>query len=336
MLLLGGEPPVIAMLDAPSPEYIDRIRKDLKRGEIRKLSANVNGLAWNLDLGIEETRGNQTMWDGFFDSSASNTPRFVPLYKESKLLAALWPRYQLDHFFLHIADRVAGGGITVSNEEFQKSAIGFRGQRRKCSGTWSIAKDSTSLVDGKCAAIINDEFPESCKSLHMQLAVFAIADFIDGIVTTSKLTEEAQLRLTAVVSALFWSRLTAYCGIDSTTRELSEAELSQVQYYVKDLASTTVYVMKSSPGLAMVLLAQPIVGLILFCSRIILKSSPISGNFGLMNVLAGYKSRNGKMLMGAGLSGEASEPIELIIYEDSYPRYENESRLRTEGIKFEG
>jgi hypothetical protein len=83
------------------------------------------------------------------------------------------------------------------------------------------------------------------------------------------------------------------------------------KYERDDTAFKTVGVLRQSPFLALVLLAQPIIGLVLFIVRIILRSSPISGGFGLISVLSGHTAKEGNLLRGAGLSGEVVERIEL-------------------------
>jgi hypothetical protein len=79
--------------------------------------------------------------------------------------------------------------------------------------------------------------------------------------------------------------------------------------------------------LALVLLAHPIIGLVLFIVRIILHSSPVSGGFGLISVLSGHTAKEGDLLRGAGLSGELAERIVLNFNHDG-EAWEGGERLR--------
>ncbi|QGI67656.1 hypothetical protein CEK26_011609 [Fusarium fujikuroi] len=143
---------------------------------------------------------------------------------------------------------------------------------------------------------------------------YLLSDFVSDLLTAN-LDEAAQIKFTAVVSSLLWSRLAAFCGIGSPVNDLDPKDRERFEYYRPDKAWKTVTVLKRSPLLAIVLLAQPTVGLVLLIVRIVFCSSPVSGGFGLISVLAGHRPDEGDILRGVGLSGDVKERIELVFDE---------------------
>ncbi|KAL9572289.1 hypothetical protein ACKAV7_003490 [Fusarium commune] len=151
---------------------------------------------------------------------------------------------------------------------------------------------------------------ESNRKIKPSKERFLLSDFVSDLLT-DKLDEAAQIRFTAVVSSLLWSRLAAFCGIGSPVNDLSSNDRKQFEYHRPDEAWKTVTVLRGSLLLAIVLLAQPTVGFVLLIVRIAFCSSPVSGGFGLISVLSGNRSNESDILSGAGLSGDAKERIEL-------------------------
>nr|RBQ94664.1 hypothetical protein FVER53263_07696 [Fusarium verticillioides] len=331
MLLLTDDTIRVAMLDGPSPSYVKSIRADLWGQQSYTVSTNVFGLAWHLDHEADKQRKNNTWWNQRFDSSDDDAPQNISLYKEKKWLSTLWPQGQVDEFFVlltpHVGPSKEERNIKPSKERFQKEALEFTSQRLKCTGKWKITANSVNLIEGSCAGSLEEEFPHGCETLHLNDARYLLSDFVSDLLT-DHLDEAAQIRFTAVVSSLLWSRLAAFCGIGSSVNDLKAGEREQFEYHRPDKSWKTVTVLKRSPLLAIVLLAQPIVGSILLIVRIAFCSSPVSGGFGLISVLAGHVFDERDILSGAGLSGDVKERIELA-FDGGGDRYDGRGeRLR--------
>jgi hypothetical protein len=333
MLLLNERPVSVAMLDGPSPEYVDTIRQGLQGLDSYSVAADINSLAWKQDTEVEKHRNDVGWWNS--SSDRKKTPDSIRLYKEKKWFTFLWPESQLSHFFLLLRPqkKTCESGkdcqkIKPTEDEFREQSIGFIGQWRKCHGKWSITLSSVDLVEGYCHDDFEQTPDSSCITLHLDDAVSILSDFI-GRLDSSNLTEQGQIQMTAAVSAFLWSRLTAYCGIDSLVNRLERdhKDTSMFKYERDDTTFKTVGVLRQSPLLALVLLAHPIIGLVLFIVRIILHSSPVSGGFGLISVLSGHTAKEGDLLRGAGLSGELAERIVLNFNHDG-EAWEGGERLR--------
>ncbi|KAJ4262919.1 hypothetical protein NW762_006532 [Fusarium torreyae] len=311
MLLLDDKSISVAMLDGPSPSYVESIRNKLRSQQSYTVAANVSALSWKLDPEVNEHRDDDDWWNNFYNKSAGQGPQYISLYKERMWLSSLWTDPQVHRFFMLLTPhKKESRKIRPTKLEFQKLAIGFVSQRRRCKGKWKITPSAVDLVEGDCTETFEGPFPSDCRTLHLNDARFLISDFVGGL-DTRELTEEGQIRLTAVVSALFWSRLTAFCGINSPVKDLIPSENEQFEYTRKDTARKAVPVLRASPILALVLLSHPVVDILLLSLRMILSSAPVSGGFGLISVLSGYKPKESDILRGAGLSGEGCERIEL-------------------------
>ncbi|CAJ0550868.1 Ff.00g107980.m01.CDS01 [Fusarium sp. VM40] len=333
MLLLNEKHISVAMLDGPSPEYVETIRQGLHGLQSYSVAANVNGLAWKQDKELEKHRNDVSWWNSL--SEHKKEPSSIRLYKEKKWFTIMWPESQLKRFFLLLRPQktTCESGkdckkVKPTEDEFREQSIGFISQWLRCHGKWSITLNTVDLVEGYCYDNFEQTPHSSCDTLHLDDAVSILSDFV-GRLDSSNLTEQGQIQMTAGVSALFWSRLTAYCGIDSLVNRLDpDSEFAEMFKYERDdTAFKTVGVLRQSPLLALVLLAQPIIGLVLFIIRIILRSSPISGGFGLISVLSGHTAKEGSLLRGAGLSGEVAERIELNFNQDG-EAWEGGERLR--------
>ncbi|KAI6753521.1 hypothetical protein HG531_005690 [Fusarium graminearum] len=239
---------------------------------------------------------------------------------------------QVKQFFILLTPHESNRKVKPSKDRFRKEALYFTRQQLHCSGKWKITRSSVDLIDGSCdGGSFDKEFPDGCRTLHLNDASFILADFV-GDLLTNKLDEASQIQFTAAISSMLWSRLTAYCGIGAPTNHLSSKDMEMFKYHKQDEAWKTVGVLKRTPLLALVLLAQPIVGLVLLIVRIVYCSAPVSGGFGLISVLAGHGPRKGNLLTGAGLSGEVNEGIQVDfningeIFEDSGERVQFELR----------
>ena len=308
MLLL--EKNSVAMLDAPSSSYINAIRESLHSGQSYTVAAEVKALAWHLDPEVDQHRNDESWWKQFYDKGSGKEPVYISLYKWHKWLSTLWRDSQISDFFILLTPHEEDRKVRPTKERFQKEALKFASQHLICDGKWRITRSTVDLIEGDCTRRFDTELPSGCVALHLNDAVFLLGDFL-GELETGKLDEKGKVRLTAVVSALFWSRLAAYCGIDSPTNHLSSDDLAQFKYHRADQAWKTVIVLKRSPLLALILLAHPIIALALLIVRISFCSAPVSGGFGLISVLAGHRSNGGDILSGAGLSGDVKDPIEL-------------------------
>ncbi|KAF4945012.1 hypothetical protein FGADI_12271 [Fusarium gaditjirri] len=309
MLLLENNS--VAMLDAPSSSYIDTIREKLHSGQSYTVAAEVKALAWNLDPEVDKHRNDESWWKKFYDNGSAKEIEYISLYKWHKWLSTLWKDDQVSDFFVLLSPHEKDRKIKPTKERFQREALKFASQHLMCNGKWKITPSTVNLIEGDCTKSFTMELPAGCAALHLNDAVFLLGDFL-GDLETGKLDEKGKARLTAVVSALFWSRLTAYCGIDSPTNHLPPDDLAQFKYHRTDQAWKTVVVLKRSPLLALVLLAHPIIGLVLLIARIAFCSSPVSGGFGLISVLSGHRSEESDILSGAALSGDVQERIALV------------------------
>ncbi|KAF5594368.1 uncharacterized protein FSUBG_9470 [Fusarium subglutinans] len=331
MLLLKDDSISVAMLDGPSPSYVKSIRAEIRGQQSYTVSADVFGLAWHLNQEVDNQRDNDTWWNNLFESSDDNAPQPISLYKEKKWLSTLWPQGQVDRFFVlltpHVGPSKEDRNIRPSKKRFQKEALEFTSQRLNCHGKWKITANSVNLIKGSCAGSFVKTFPDGCRTLHLNDARYLLSDFVSDLLTAN-LDETAQIRFTAVVSSLLWSRLAAFCGIGSSVNDLKAGEREQFEYHRPDKAWKTVTVLKKSPLLSIVLLAQPIVGLILLIVRIAFCSSPVSGGFGLISVLAGHVFHERDTLSGAGLSGDVKERIELAFVRDGDRCDDGGERLR--------
>ncbi|CAG1986860.1 unnamed protein product [Fusarium graminearum] len=332
MLVLPNKSITVVMLDGPSPSYVNTIRSELEGQQYYIVAADVNGLAWHLDNEVDQHRDDQEWWDKLYKASDDDSINQISLYKWKKWLSTLWPQGQVKQFFILLTPHESNRKVKPSKDRFRKEALYFTRQQLHCSRKWKTTRSSVDLIDGSCdGGSFDKEFPDGCRTLHLNDASFILADFV-GDLLTDKLDEASQIQFTAAISSMLWSRLTAYCGIGAPTNHLSSKDMEMFKYHKKDEAWKTVGVLKRTPFLALVLLAQPIVGLVLLIVRIVYCSAPVSGGFGLISVLAGHGPRKGNLLTGAGLSGEVNEGIQVDfningeICEDSGERVQFELR----------
>ncbi|KAF5588144.1 hypothetical protein FPANT_6676 [Fusarium pseudoanthophilum] len=325
MLLLKNNS--VAMLDAPSSSYIDTIRETLQSGQSHTVAAQVKALAWNMDPEVDQHRNDESWWKQFYDNGSAKRPAYISLFKWHKWLSTLWKDDQASHFFLLLTPHEEDRRVEPTKERFQKEALKFASQHLICNGKWKITLSTVNLIEGDCSKRFDMDLPAGCAALHLNDARFLLGDFL-GDLETANLDEKGKVRVTAVVSALFWSRLAAYCGIDSPTNHLPPDDLAKFKYHRTDQAWKTVVVLKRSPLLALVLLVQPIIGLVLLTVRIVFCSSPVSGGFGLISVLAGHRTDEGHILSGAGLSGVVRGRIELAFDRDGDTCDDGGERLR--------
>ncbi|KAF5549601.1 hypothetical protein FNAPI_7981, partial [Fusarium napiforme] len=211
---------------------------------------------------------------------------------------------------------------------FQKEALALTSERLNCTGKWNVTANSVNLIEASCAGSFAEAFPRGSETLHLNDARYLLSDFVSDLLTDD-LDEVAQIRFTAVVSSLLWSRLAAFRGIGSSVNDLKAGDREQFEYHRPDRAWKTVTALKRPPLLAIVLLAQPIVGSILLIVRIAFCSSPVSGGFGLISVLAGHMFDERDIISGAGLSGDLKERIELA-FDGGGDRYD----VRGERLRF--
>jgi hypothetical protein len=318
LLVLGDDFGSVAMLDAPSPDYVASMRRDMSLDEERIIGADVNGLVWRPDPEVEENRENNAWWDGMFELADDDArPKVEVQYKSRYELATLWPQGQADKFFLYTAERQksAKGKPEVTRRAFQTGASGFVSERRSCHAQWSITVGTMALVNGSCGGAIQSAYPSECVHLHMNDASYVLADFSEGY-TNSDPAPATQTHFTAIVASLFWSRMVAYCGVTKTLPNITAEELPQIRYGVTDSATRRVRVLRQNGALAFIIVLHPLLALTLLIVRMSNFSVPVAGDFGLVSILAGYLPSSDDILCGAGLSGTTKEGVRLVIRKD--------------------
>ncbi|KAF2180182.1 hypothetical protein K469DRAFT_693343 [Zopfia rhizophila CBS 207.26] len=120
---------------------------------------------------------------------------------------------------------------------------------------------ATLMVNATLPFVSSTAHPEVCENLHLNDASTILSDFAYGYNTTGTALA-AQLRCTAIVAALFWSRLRAYCGISYNPSGFMQEERKQLQYHVNDSAPKSDLMLHQPKLLAFVLLIKPILALV--------------------------------------------------------------------------
>ena len=121
---------------------------------------------------------------------------------------------------------------------------------------------------------------------------------------------------TAIVAALFRSRMVAYCGVTKDLPKVLPEELQVIRYDVVDSAKKRVNALHQNAALAFIIVLHPLLVLIFLIVRISYYSVPVAGEFGLVSVLAGYLPPSNDILCGAGLSGTTKDSLRLVIRKD--------------------
>jgi hypothetical protein len=165
LLLLGNNS--AAALDLPRASYLRAIKDQLEDGESWIVTAEVDGYVTHLNETIDALRDDDSFWVSAIDEAAGpfkgissfsffdNDPKnrsslgLLPFISNPGPYASacLFGTYRPSRTFW--ADSYSSSNDSEVSA-FRNSASLFTTHRAKCSGTWTITRDSFRLTDGNC------------------------------------------------------------------------------------------------------------------------------------------------------------------------------------------
>ena len=203
--------------------------------------------------------------------------------------------------------------------------------RKQCQGTWSITRGGIQLVDGFCddtvlplekqKVIVNDTKGLFPAEVYMP----SLLEFIGPFATTRNASEWKHSYLATSMAAMLWSRITAFSGATNlgplnTSFDVLHQAYGDMTYedagltYLGD--ERIVYIrptLRKSPWLYLVLAIQPLLSISILGLTLLLSSTPVDKDFGLVSILSGVDRTSLDILAGATLSGELRKSVKLVI-----------------------
>ena len=202
---------------------------------------------------------------------------------------------------------------------FSNYAKRYDTSRQECQGSWSVTRGGIQLTSGAC----NDT-----KLPRMQQYIFAMNTFFLGNSWLPVLAESIGLyasqrntsvwldpAMTTTIATMLWSSAVGLNGPgnrlnQSTTRIYGKLENRNVTlqeagilYPLSETITSTRPTLVKSIWLYVVLAVQPLLTLAAMLASMLMVSTPIDRNFGLIPILAGVERNSLGVLRGAELSG---------------------------------
>ncbi|OAL51404.1 hypothetical protein IQ07DRAFT_631275 [Pyrenochaeta sp. DS3sAY3a] len=332
-----------AVLDLPSNSYIASIRQRMQPNETWHMSASVNAFVSELDLSLDESRGNDTFWEMAFArfsalrrGSLKRSPAFglIPKFSDDRstgqasCLLGLYPDSELP-----IIQIATSASIDDSDKQaFREYAMRFNIKRRRCHAEWRVTTEDFSLLSGDCP---NDS-PE-IDSLIVEMSP-APLEALPNLQSTlqwlgvSKPGEDVPAMkysyYATAVAISFWARPLTQ---QSDTRKYKDTKYPPMDEVLVSIRPT----LRASWVLYLIISIQPIIGIMGIVAGFLLRRTPVSTEFGLMALLAGVKRSSLDVLRGAAFSGKITKPVWLLIgvkydgKQTAYESSESESLVQT-------
>lgn len=332
---------VTAFLDIPEPSYLSTIQSRLAIGESWNASASVLGTVASFDESMLPDK-NLTFFTSICNSSVHGTDWVALVMYNRRLLHFLVPFGSgpdtQDNSLIYV-------GFTVHNISIDpydcnvlaETAQAFRITRQVCKGTWTVTRGGFQLESGSCSGVpaepqlelqhvITDNYLAPA-NWYMGSLSGLLLPFNDdsGSRNSSRWIRPYMAVSTAGV---IWSRLVSLVG---AARMFNSSESLQqhantkfpwfdftwqklgILYPNEDMVTYVRPTLEKFAWLYLILSIQTLLTVFMLVVSILLYSTPISQNFGLISILSGLSRPSVPVIAGAGLSGKLGQEIQLNI-----------------------
>lgn len=211
-----------AVLDLPSPQFIDSFREDLQPGETWHLQADVIATVARVNSTIEQHRkfsnsSSSEFWKYHWDRAPQ---RAEGLWSNDWKIWMVNNQKEHDQSWLFLSIQPDPS----EESEFWARAKMFSIWREPCTGEWNITRTTMQLVDGKCDT---DRVPESLDSTHRKILTttslgldqYYLPTLLEVLGPFSIERNDSEWLLptmTATVAGMMYSRVTALNGTFGT------------------------------------------------------------------------------------------------------------------------
>jgi hypothetical protein len=305
-----------ALLDLPTNEYLGSIRSKLKNGETWKLSASVDAYVATLDeLAAEAVRTNDTAWEVALNASQHGLASYF-LNQDVKTWVGMLPNVSQPACWIGMFE---GGPVeddTYSQSlddfntyGFQQSAKLFDLSRQRCHASWNVSASGLRLIEGFCdgrSQLATSQEPVSnpARGVWAVEGSSSLNNIFVSFVKTRPNSTWLMPTYAVTTATYYWAR-----GVYVIpSNNIAGFTYTSIDEQIVSTRKT----LDAVPMLFICLAIQPVLTILAFVVKST-TSLPISGNFGLIAVLAGVKSFTLDTLTGAGYSGELTRPLKLEI-----------------------
>ncbi|KAI4184919.1 MAG: hypothetical protein LQ346_006020 [Caloplaca aetnensis] len=324
-----------AVLDIPQPSYISAVQTLLAGGESWNISAPV--FATVATFNHSSTR-DPDAYASYFDDVCSAAEESSGAYTHMSMMND-WSVVLLNHpspgdQSLQYIGLTPDPGIEhmPSCSDFFPYAKAYDVTRQACQGTWTITRGGIELVEGSCDGTM---LPVDRQEVILHNSLFlgvwymsSLVEFLGPFATARNESEWSGPSMAIGVAAMVWSKITVLNSPISqdesfrASKELARltAEEAGLVYAVNDTAKYIRPTLRKSGLLYLLLAIQPALVIIILGWMAVLRSTPLDRGFGLVSILSGVDRDSLDSLAGAGLSGELSRSVKLVIrptYEDA-------------------
>ncbi len=329
LLLLGNDS--AAALDLPSLSYLSEIRSPMSGDEGWTMSASVYGLVTQLNKTVESLRDDDDFWNatvienrgfngltsfGLFRGSTSlgiipylmdhsgTLSCFLGMYYPSQ---TFWSAYYQDP---HDPDILA----------FRNATLMFTTRRVKCSGSWRVTRDSIQLLTGACPS--NDDnvgspiFSQQWASQFSPFPLDALPILVHSLNAFPDTRADSPWKVpsyTMAVAAMYWARGAFMLLAMQDTLNSTITSPDIIYPPMQESVTSTRAALDPAPLLYFVLAIQPFITVVAALLNILLYSTPVSKDFGLVSILSGVDLQTVALLKGAGFSGRLKQNVTLRI-----------------------
>ena len=335
MLLLSNTS--TAYLDAPMPNYVTSLQKNMAIGDSYTLNATVHATITRYNTSIESNRDDPEFWDYYYnqmgdpidDGDTNSSIRVGDMYNRWRLGLMINSNgsRNTSWCFLGFVNASTDGKPDKINAAFHAGSLLFNTRRELCKGVWRITYNSILLSSGSCDGgpspdvnqTIFTENDLAFDSFYMP----SLIEYLGEFGTTQNKSQWLIPTFTTVVAGMYWSRATAVDGVSITGASstqfngLKTVPSSEVYYKVNDTLVSTKQTMNTSWVLYFVFSLQPVLTAIFFLACLCMYSTPIDGGFGMIAMLAGVRTRSLELLEGASISGTLKKPlpVKILVHE---------------------
>lgn len=321
---------VTAMLDGPMPKEVQAIQASLGDNKYMTLTGNVSALVCflNPDLGF-----NRSNLDGAFISTGGIAPDGV--YGESGQKWVWDTNWNLGMLLLNKTNSTSiyfSNWSTPQQLNFAINATHYEMIRQNYTATWLITPTTIRLQSAEPRE--NERLDE--QGVFTNTRVSLVEMFLPAIVeydtlyhtkawpnsTSNAIYDKGIKSRSTTLAGAVWARFTAYRGPETWSNSsqnsihpgLNDTQAATLLYSREMLTTVGAKTIKRDWRILTVLLANPLIMLAAYSTRVLLwPGSPIGNGFGVISLLASADKHSLRLLDGAGLSGVLRHPLPLVV-----------------------
>jgi hypothetical protein len=314
VLLLAND--TAALLDLPTEQYLQQIRSKLQEGETWQLSSSVDAyVAAQNSSAAEAVRKDDAYWTKTLNESSQGLVSYY-LSQDANSYIGMLPVVGQPFCWMGIfrggptSDSMYSISINDTNlYNFRKYAKLFSLSRQRCHATWQISASSMKLMNGVCDSVshmnISQDVVNSQASGPMSITASPNLPHIFWPYVAERPNSTWLMPTYAVTTATsYWARGVYIIGENN----IPGYNYTSVDEKILSARQT----LDAVPLLYLCLAIQPVLTIAAWLIKLAW-SLPISGEFGMIAVLAGVNRSNLDILGGAGFSGQLKRPLRLEI-----------------------